>query len=223
MSNAQTIPLPGFCQCGCGDPAPLASRTRPDLGHVKGQPIKFILGHNGTIPAQRGHKHCPGCGEEKRLREFTKQRRSDRGVVKPRARCRDCTSRDNRKKRLANPPKKYLRLTTKETLQLNRERVREWRLKNPDKRRRQAIRDYLRRRGVPLVGESRAYAEQILLNDLCVYCGEERGSTMDHIVPVSVGGDSHWSNLASACLRCNSGKGNKPLIEYLLHRRDMAT
>jgi hypothetical protein len=34
------------CECGCGLPAPLAKRTRRALGHVKGQPLRFITGHN---------------------------------------------------------------------------------------------------------------------------------------------------------------------------------
>lgn len=35
-----------LCECGCGEPAPIASRTRRDLGHVRGKPIRFRLGHN---------------------------------------------------------------------------------------------------------------------------------------------------------------------------------
>lgn len=36
-----------LCECGCGNPAPLANRNirRRDL--VKGQPFRFIHGHNG--------------------------------------------------------------------------------------------------------------------------------------------------------------------------------
>lgn len=35
-----------LCQCGCGNPAPLASETYRARGWVKGQPIRFIDGHN---------------------------------------------------------------------------------------------------------------------------------------------------------------------------------
>ena len=41
-----------LCACGCGQGTPLAKRTRHDLGHVRGQPLRFILGHNG-----RGANH----------------------------------------------------------------------------------------------------------------------------------------------------------------------
>ena len=36
----------GHCQCGCGEPTPLAKKTRHELGHVKGDPLPYIHGHN---------------------------------------------------------------------------------------------------------------------------------------------------------------------------------
>jgi len=35
-----------LCECGCGRPAPIAKATYPSKGHVKGQPVRFITGHN---------------------------------------------------------------------------------------------------------------------------------------------------------------------------------
>jgi ribosomal protein L40E len=35
----------GLCECGCGEAAPIARMTRKSRGHVKGQPVRFILGH----------------------------------------------------------------------------------------------------------------------------------------------------------------------------------
>jgi hypothetical protein len=37
----------GLCECGCGEPAPIAWRTCTQKGHVKGRPIRFIAGHQG--------------------------------------------------------------------------------------------------------------------------------------------------------------------------------
>lgn len=34
-----------LCECGCCLPAPIATQTRKDRGHVKGQPMRFIAGH----------------------------------------------------------------------------------------------------------------------------------------------------------------------------------
>ncbi len=35
----------GFCECGCGEKAPLAPDTRSNIGQVKGAPLRFIAGH----------------------------------------------------------------------------------------------------------------------------------------------------------------------------------
>ena len=44
------IPL-GLCQCGCGEKTKIATRTRTQWGHVKGEPLKFISGgHAGRNP-----------------------------------------------------------------------------------------------------------------------------------------------------------------------------
>ena len=34
-------------------------------------------------------------------------------------------------------------------------------------------------------------------------------ATVDHIVPRSRGGDTTWTNVVAACLRCNLRKGNR--------------
>lgn len=36
---------PGFCHCGCGGRTKIATRTRPHLGTVKGQPLRYLQGH----------------------------------------------------------------------------------------------------------------------------------------------------------------------------------
>jgi 5-methylcytosine-specific restriction endonuclease McrA len=44
----------------------------------------------------------------------------------------------------------------------------------------------------------------------CQYCGR-RGDrlTVDHVVPRSLGGQTSWTNVVAACLRCNLRKGNR--------------
>ena len=39
-----TQPTTGMCQCGCGQPAPVAQRNED--GYLKGEPKRFILGHS---------------------------------------------------------------------------------------------------------------------------------------------------------------------------------
>ena len=46
----------------------------------------------------------------------------------------------------------------------------------------------------------------------CQYCGAQPGLgrlTLDHVVPQSRGGAWAWTNLATACLACNSAKANR--------------
>jgi hypothetical protein len=35
-----------LCECGCGKPAPIATRTHRRWDHIKGQPKRFIKGHH---------------------------------------------------------------------------------------------------------------------------------------------------------------------------------
>jgi HNH endonuclease len=41
------------CECGCGGRTPLAARTRNREGVVKGQPLRFIRGHELRLATQR--------------------------------------------------------------------------------------------------------------------------------------------------------------------------
>jgi len=48
--------------------------------------------------------------------------------------------------------------------------------------------------------------------NLCLYCGAHfltRDLTRDHIRPISQGGNDHWSNVVTACRRCNNHKGGR--------------
>lgn len=49
-------------------------------------------------------------------------------------------------------------------------------------------------------------------NYLCLYCGQQFSPaqlTRDHIIPRSRGGKDDWTNVATACARCNHAKGAK--------------
>lgn len=38
--------MPTLCACGCGRPTSIAAQTDRRLGHIKGQPVRYIAGHN---------------------------------------------------------------------------------------------------------------------------------------------------------------------------------
>jgi hypothetical protein len=55
-----------------------------------------------------------------------------------------------------------------------------------------------------------------LLKDPCVYC-QEPANSLDHILALSLGGSrTSWSNLAPACTKCNSRKGQLLLLDFLI-------
>lgn len=54
----------------------------------------------------------------------------------------------------------------------------------------------------------------------CTYCGTNKDLTIDHVIPRSKNGGSTWSNLVTACKRCNSKKGNRTPAEAGLILRE---
>lgn len=52
----------------------------------------------------------------------------------------------------------------------------------------------------------------------CVYCGAKMGQTLltiDHFVPLELGGSNDHKNFISACRSCNKKKGNKHPVKFL--------
>lgn len=45
----------------------------------------------------------------------------------------------------------------------------------------------------------------------CQYCGTNKDLTLDHLIPRSKGGKSSWTNLVTACKRCNAAKGDSTI------------
>lgn len=64
--------------------------------------------------------------------------------------------------------------------------------------------------------ETISYAKS-LRNDPCSYCGAP-SEHLDHIVPLSKGGDHDWTNLTAACASCNLSKGTDSLLHFMLRR-----
>lgn len=62
LGIATAVVPAGKCQCGCGLQAPIARRSNSMLGHVRGQPVRFLVGHNKRLLAPRGISVAPnGC------------------------------------------------------------------------------------------------------------------------------------------------------------------
>jgi 5-methylcytosine-specific restriction endonuclease McrA len=43
----------------------------------------------------------------------------------------------------------------------------------------------------------------------CVYCGNKKNITLDHILPKSRGGKNEWINLVACCSSCNKFKNDR--------------
>ena len=68
------------------------------------------------------------------------------------------------------------------------------------------------------LGKTKFSRKNVIIRDNfeCKYCGEKlllSQGTIDHIVPVSKGGLSNYSNCVACCKECNKTKGNKSLDE----------
>jgi 5-methylcytosine-specific restriction endonuclease McrA len=60
--------------------------------------------------------------------------------------------------------------------------------------------------------------EEIVRNySICLYCGSDKDLMIDHITPVSKGGNSDLNNLTRCCNSCNSSKSDRPLDEFKKH------
>ena len=59
------------------------------------------------------------------------------------------------------------------------------------------------------------YSKYTLLirdKNMCQYCGKTvsgRNVTLDHVIPISRGGKSNYTNVVVSCFKCNNNKGNK--------------
>ena len=58
---------------------------------------------------------------------------------------------------------------------------------------------------------------------ICHYCRKQLtrfSATLDHIQPVSEGGDNSLHNLVTSCLHCNSNRGSKPVSDFIEEEAD---
>ena len=50
-------------------------------------------------------------------------------------------------------------------------------------------------------------------NHRCQYCGSNKHLTLDHVIPVSKGGEHKWNNVVTACESCNQRKRDRTPAE----------
>lgn len=52
----------------------------------------------------------------------------------------------------------------------------------------------------------------------CIWCGQTRWLTVEHLLPRSRGGRGHAENLAPACRACNRRRGSRPVAAVVRER-----
>jgi HNH endonuclease len=92
-----------------------------------------------------------------------------------------------------------------------------WLRDNPEKRQAVEATRRARKLSAPGRGVTTAQWHEVVqaANGRCVYCGERRLLSMDHIEPLSRGGAHDADNIAAACKPCNSSKNDTSLLLWL--------
>lgn len=57
----------GLCECGCGQKTNLARQDDKKRGYIKGEPVRFVRGHQGNLGKYRGGKAFHSCGYDQTL------------------------------------------------------------------------------------------------------------------------------------------------------------
>lgn len=167
-------------------------------------------------------KTCNRCKQDLPVESFSKNKAAKDGLQ---GRCKPCAKESYTEWRLANPDKARAN-SYKQTAKLK--------AKNPtyntdyqrnryqkDSEYRQRVQAQKRHRRAVLMGaEGEVTPEQfaelcLLYGGICLDCKSgEKPLTMDHVVPLSLGGSHTIQNIQPLCLSCNSKKGNRSSTDF---------
>lgn len=138
-----------------------------------------------------------GCRKVARRRTVKKYKQSPNG--------REAMRRWHNNPKRVSVEKKYR--SKPRTRKLQVKRITEYYKRNPEVKKRNDRAYSYRRRGY-----NAGYIDWDKvreLDDVCVWCGATDNLTLDHIVPLSKGGDNRIDNLQILCRSCNAKKGNR--------------
>ena len=121
--------------------------------------------------------------------------------------------------------KEELSIYIKDYYQKNKEKIRakskEWMEKNKDKHKEyQKIYQCARREKKRKLDSGYYYTPEqwhLMLDFFehsCVYCGKKVKLTMDHFIPVALGGKTELKNIVPACMSCNQRKSGRHPMEW---------
>lgn len=195
--------------CGCGEDAPIADRNDRKRGRVKGEPLRFVQGHNRrrerSVPAA---KWCSACDSEMRADQFYFDKSKPDGLSST---CKSCRKK-NARAWYGNNRERHRELSRRwkaEHLERDRELKARWQREHPKQRaeaeRRRTVR--LRDGRIEKIDPWEIYKRD---GGRCHICGRrvaKKDMSLDHLVPVSKGGDHVRTNVRLAHLACNVRRG----------------
>lgn len=165
-------------------------------------------------------KVCTQCSRSLPLDFYTKDSQKGDGL---RSYCKDCQRNYASKYRQSNPDRNkiYYKQNREKLIDYqheNRERFRDvrkrWNQKNKDRNRVLAHqRRVIEKNQLGAIPEN-CWDLLILVYKSCGICGSEENLTMDHVIPLSLGGKHSIENLAILCKTCNSRKRNRNSFDY---------
>ena len=176
------------------------------------------------------YKTCSKCGQSKAKAEFgiRKGKPGQNNYLRqPCKQCERLASKDwkqnNKQRTWANAQRwrsenkvAWSKIQQKSYIQNKAKRqqaMSDYRNENPDKLRMYAN----NRRALELAAKSFLITDKDLsrlLAQPCAYCKLKPSEHIDHIIPLSRGGDNSLGNLTGACASCNLSKGSKFVMEW---------
>ena len=172
-------------------------------------------------------KVCKDCKLEKDTFLFYANKLNLDGLgsyCKPCAKIRSAKWKSNNKEkhllqsinwRAANPEQKKItdNLWRNNNLEKVRESNRRWQEKNPEK-----ILENIHIRKARKQNNKTYFVRKKfivrLYNSSCVFCGSKEKIQMDHVMPISRGGQHSEGNLQPLCQKCNYSKNSKTMSEW---------
>ena len=119
--------------------------------------------------------------------------------------------------------KKWKAEHNKKWMSENKERAnflkRRWELENPEKHKNSQIAIKINRRARKKANGGSVTKDEIKglklkSNSVCYYCKQKKRLSIDHVIPLKLGGRNEISNMVMACINCNSQKQAKDPIVY---------
>lgn len=75
------------------------------------------------------------------------------------------------------------------------------------------LKEFMRRRRRPRFSKINLYIRDLYTCQYCLNEFTKPNLTLDHVIPISKGGKTQWTNIVAACNRCNTTKGNKTIMK----------